>query len=351
MSSQPGPDAPRARIAVSRPALPGDAVTRLSETYDVRIWAGTEAPSSSDLAEFIGDAEGLLGVAKDTIDDRLIDACPKLRGVAIASTGYDYVDIEAVRRRGLSVTHTPAVLSDAVADHALFLITGARRRAHEQITMLRTGAWDHHLALDELLGLDIYGATLGLIGYGQVGKAIARRAAGYEMNIQEYSRGPHDDRARPVELHELLQTSDVIVMCLPLLPETRKLIGQRELRMMKPTATLVNVGRGATLDETALARALQENWIHSAGIDVFDKEPIPDLEHPLLSLPNAFLTPHMASATEAARALMVSIAADDLHAMMQGRPPSHLLSELRNQPVNATPQRAASPSGSTPTEP
>lgn len=329
MTSYQGGSAPRIRIAVSRPDLPGEAVGRLQADYDVQVWDGTNAPTPGELASFCSGASGLLAVAKDPIDDSLLDRCPLLRGIAIASTGYDSVDIGAVKRRNIPVSHTPAVLSGAVADHAMFLITGARRRAHAHVTMLRSGAWDHHLALDELLGLDVYGSTLGLVGYGQVGKAIARRAAGYEMTILEYSRGPHDERARPVKLDELLETSDVVVMCLPLFPETYRLIGERELRRMKPTATLVNVGRGATLDEGALARALDEGWIHSAGLDVFEHEPISDLTHPLACLPNAFLTPHMASATRAARASMVGMAADDLHAMMQGMAPKHLLIELR----------------------
>lgn len=331
MSSPSTPQTPRSRVAVSRDSLPGDSVARLSSVFDVRVWPDADAPNPSDLAAFIDDAEGLLGVAKDLIDDQLLDRCPQLRAVAIASTGYDYVDFEAARRRQLLVTHTPAVLSGAVADHAFFLMTGARRRAHEHISMFRSGAWDHHLALDEMLGLDVYGSTLGIVGYGQVGKAIARRAVCYEMTIQEYSRGPHDDLAKSVELDDLLRTSDIIVMCLPLLPETTHLIGEREFKLMKPSATLVNVGRGATLDEQALATALKESVIHSAGIDVFESEPISDTAHPLLGLANAFVTPHMASATHAARASMVSMAADDLQAMMEHRAPQHLLAELRHQ--------------------
>ena len=330
MSSATTPIASNPSVVVSRASLPGDPASLLATTCTVRVWSGPFAPGPDELADFIGEADGMLAVAKDYIDDRLFERCPNLRGVAIASTGYDLVDTDAVRRRAIAVTHTPAVLSGAVADHAFFLMAGARRRGHEHITMLRNGTWDHHLALDELLGLDVHGTTLGLVGYGQVGKAIARRAAGYEMTVIEYSHGPHDDLATPVDLADLLRESDIVVVALPLFPETYHLIGQHELRLMKSTATLVNVGRGATVDEAALAAALREGWIHSVGIDVFATEPIADLAHPLFGLANAFLTPHMASATEAARASMVMIAANDLAAMMDHRVPRHLLAELRD---------------------
>ncbi len=322
-------DGARPLVVVSRPSLPGHGIDSLREHFDVRVWEGPDSPDAAQLAAFLGDATGLLGVAKDKVDATLLGRCPALRSIAIASTGYDSVDVAAVRSGGVQVTHTPAVLSGAVADHAFFLMTGARRRAQEHMTMFRTGAWDHHLALDELLGLDVHGQTLGLVGYGQVGKAIARRAVGYDMEVIEYSRGPHDANAQSVELDDLLSRADIVVLCLPLLPETYHLIGVAQLRSMKPTATLVNVGRGATLDQEALVVALREGWIHSAGIDVFETEPIADPAHPLLQLPNAFVTPHMASATLAARASMVSIAADDLAAMMQGRAPRHLIAELR----------------------
>lgn len=330
MSVPATPIASIPQVVVSRASLPGDPSSLLATTCTVRVWGGPSAPGPDELADLVGDADGLLGVAKDYIDDRLFDRCPNLRSVAIASTGYDLVDTDAARRRGIAVTHTPAVLSSAVADHAFFLMAGARRRGHEHITMLRNGTWDHHLALDELLGLDVHGTTLGLVGYGQVGKAIARRAVGYEMTVTEYSHGPHDEQARAVDLPDLLRESDIIAVALPLSPETYHLIGESELRLMKSTATLVNVGRGATIDEIALATALREGWIHSAGIDVFTTEPVADLGHPLFGLTNAFLTPHMASATEAARASMVTIAARDLMAMMDGRSPRHLLAELRD---------------------
>jgi lactate dehydrogenase-like 2-hydroxyacid dehydrogenase len=319
----------RPTVVVSRSSLPGHGVEALRDNFDVRVWDGPDAPSATELCTFISDATGLLAVAKDKINAELFARCPSLRFVAVASTGYDSVDVDAVRAAGAHVTHTPAVLSGAVADHTFFLITGARRRAHEHITMFRTGAWDHHLALDELLGLDVHGQTLGLVGYGQVGKAIARRAVGYDMTVIEHSRGPHDEGAQPVELDELLHRADIVVVCLPLFPETYHIIGSTQLRSMKPTATLVNVGRGATVDEDALVVALREGWIHSAGLDVFETEPIHDPTHPILQLPNAFVTPHMASATLAARASMVSIASADLTAMMQGRSPQHLIAELR----------------------
>ncbi len=318
-----------APVVVTRPSLPGRAVADLAARRDVRIWSGEGAPSADELADFAGGAVAMLAVAKDVIGEELLRRCPSLRAVAIASNGYDLVDVDAVRRHGVRVTHTPAVLSDAVADHAMFLMTGARRRAAEHMALFRSGGWDHHLALDELLGLDVHGSTMGLVGYGQVGKAIARRADGYDMDVVEYSRGPHDERARAVELDELLEISDIVVVCLPLFDSTRHIIGAEQLRRMKPTATLVNVGRGPTIDEAALVTALAERWIHSAGLDVFDREPIAATDHPLQRLPNAFITPHMASATESARASMVALAAADLDAMLDGREPRHLLTELR----------------------
>jgi glyoxylate reductase len=239
--------------------------------------------------------------------------------VAIASVGYDTVDVEAANRLHIAVTHAPGVLADTTADLTMGLIISARRRLVEAEHYVREGRWTDN-SLWTLLGLDIHGATLGIVGYGAIGRALAVRAAGFGMTVVAYDpHGQGDTAVRLVSLEDLLCQSDIVSLHVPLTDETRGLIGERELRLMKRTSTLVNTSRGGIIDQAALIQALREGWIHSAGLDVQDREPNPDTSDPLLALPNLIVLPHIGSATLAARSSMIDLAVDNVLAFVEGK--------------------------------
>ncbi len=302
-----------APIVVSRSHLPGGGIARLAERQPIKVWAGEAAPSTEQLAQFVGDAEVLVSVKSDHITSAFLAQCPALRLIALMSAGYDTIDTDAVVRHGITVSHAPGVLHEAAADLTMALILNARRLMRPSLTMLHDGTW-RTLELHEMLGLDVYGARLGIVGFGEIGNALARRAHGFGMTVQHYDVRQTNGGAAStlVPFDELLRTSDIISVHVPLLPSTHHLIGAAQLRMMKPTATLVNASRGPVLDEAALIRALSDGRLHSAGLDVFEIEPINDLNHPLLQLPNVFATPHIASATQGARAAMVDLAVNNV---------------------------------------
>ncbi|PAZ14350.1 D-glycerate dehydrogenase [Streptomyces sp. SA15] len=312
----------RPRVAVSRTALPGDGVERLADRCDITAWTGARPPTPSELAGLVRGCEGLLVLGSDRVDAALLDAAgPDLRVVALASMGYDGVDVEAAAERGVVVTHTPDVLADTTADVAMALILMARRRLPAAMDALRRGAWGA-FRMDAFLGLDVHGATLGLIGYGQIARALARRAAGFGMRVQHHHprRREDDELSRWVPFDELLRTSDVVSVHTPLTEETKDMIGAAELALMKPTATLVNTGRGGIVDEEALLTALRRGEIHSAGLDVMTGEPRTDPSDPLLTEPHLVVLPHVGSATEATRAAMVELAARNVEAVLEGHP-------------------------------
>ncbi|MDX3710248.1 NAD(P)-dependent oxidoreductase [Streptomyces europaeiscabiei] len=254
------------------------------------------------------------------MDAALLDAAgPGLRVVALASMGYDGVDVDAAAARGVVVAHTPYVLADTTADVAMALILMARRRLGASMAALRRGEWGA-FRMDAFLGLDVQGATLGLIGYGQIAKALARRAVGFGMRVQHHHprRKEDDGLSSWVTFDELLRTSDVVSLHTPLTPETAGMIGAPELALMKPTATLVNTGRGGIVDEEALVAALRAGKLHSAGLDVMVDEPRTDPGDSLLTEPHLVVLPHVGSATEATRAAMVELAASNIEAVLEG---------------------------------
>jgi glyoxylate reductase len=311
---------PRPRVAVSRTGLPGAGVAHLTSRYDVTAWREVTPPSPSQLADLARGCEALLVLGSDRIDAELLDAAgPNLRVVALASMGYDGVDVDAATRRGVVVTHTPAVLADTTADVAMALILMARRRLGASMDALRRGEWGA-FRMDAFLGLDVQGATLGLIGYGQIARALARRAAGFGMRVQHHHprRQEDDELSRGVSFDELLRTSDIVSVHTPLTTETAGLIGVAEIARMKPTATLVNTGRGGVVDEDALLDALRHGRLHSAGLDVMLDEPRTDPADPLFAEPHLVVLPHVGSATEATRAAMVDLAARNIAAVLDG---------------------------------
>lgn len=297
--------------------LPGDAVARLGRAARVRVWSAQTPPPDKELRAAVREADGLLCLLTDRIDARLLEGAPGLRVVSQMATGVDNIDLDAATRLGIPVGHTPGILTDTTADLAFALICAVLRRLTEAERLLRAGEW-RTWSPDLLLGRDIHGATLGIVGMGAIGQAVARRARGFDMEILYTSRT--DKRipgARRVALDDLLRAADVVSVHCALTPETRGLIGSRELALMRPTAYLVNTARGGIVDEDALARALRTGDIAGAGLDVFAAEPLPP-SSPLLDLANVTLLPHIGSASVRTRERMAELAAGNLLAGLRG---------------------------------
>lgn len=303
--------------------LPGDALERLARFCTLEIW-GADAPiPRPELLRRIAGKSGLLCLLTDPIDAAVMDAAGNLRIIANYAVGYDNIDLPAARVRGIVVTNTPGVLTDATAELAWALLFAAARRIAEADGYLRSGAWqgwDPNL----MLGYDITGKTLGIIGAGRIGTAFGLRSRGFSMPVVYVDDTPNavlesQVGARRVGLEELLAGADFISLHVPLTPATRHLIGARELARMKPTAILINTARGPVVDEAALVEALRDGRIAGAGLDVFEGEPA---VHPgLLDLRNAVLLPHIASATHATRAKMADMAVENILAFLRGDTP------------------------------
>jgi glyoxylate reductase len=300
-----------ARCFVTR-QLPGGAIQRLRQEHEVDLWTGRLPPPREELIARTRTAHGLLCLLTDRVDAELFAAAPELRVVSNYAVGSDNVDLDAAAQRGIPVGVTPDVLTEATADMALALMLAAARRLVEADAEARRGDWVTWEPA-RLLGYDVHGRTLGIIGHGRIGRAVARRAGGFEMRVV------HSGRSGGIPLEELLDTSDFVSIHCPLTPATRGLIGAPQLRRMRPTAVLVNTARGAIVDTEALVRALREGWIAAAGIDVMEPEP-PPADHPLLLAPNLTVAPHIGSATHTARERMADLAVDNLLAGLVGRP-------------------------------
>ena len=280
------------------------------------------------LAERLSDKEGIMCALTDRIDDALLARCPKLKVVANIAVGFNNIDLAACTARGIMATNTPGVLDDSTADLAWALMLGAARRLTELERRVRGGEWTGW-RLKQWLGVDVHHATLGIFGMGRIGQAIARRAAGFEMKVLYHNRnraGPDIEKrcnATYVTRDELLKQSDFVVLQVPYSPETHHLIGARELRLMKPTAILINSTRGGVVDDAALVEALRSGVIRAAGLDVFENEP--RLNPEFLRLDNVVLMPHIGSSTEATRRAMAMTAARNLVAALTGGRPPNLL--------------------------
>lgn len=309
------------RVLATRETLPGRGLDRLSETADVVTWPGTGKPGPADLAALAPGVSGVLALGNDPVDGALMDAAgPSLRVISLASMGFDNVDRVAAAERGIVVTHTPGVLAETTADLTFILILAARRRIGAAAAKLAEGSWEL-FRMHDYLGLDIHGATLGLIGYGQIGRAVARRARGFGMRVLHHDPyASDDDLSTAVDLATLLAESDIVSLHVPLTVETRHLISARELAAMKPTATLVSTSRGGVVDEEALLHAVREGRLHSAGLDVYEREPMGTELSPLVAEPHVVTLPHIGSATEATRAAMVDLAVDNVLDVLAERP-------------------------------
>ena len=296
--------------------LPGPAVDRLRAAgHTVEVWAQPMPPDRDALARGVADADGLLSLLTDRIDAALIAGAPRLRAIANYAVGYDNIDLAAAARRGIVVGNTPDVLTDATADLAFALLMTAARRLPEAISDAAEGQWTTWEP-GRWLGHEVFGATLGIIGMGRIGRAMARRATGFAMTVL------HTGRDGGVPLAELLARSDFVSLHCPLTDETRHLIDAAALEAMKPTAILINTARGPIVDQAALIGALHAGQIAGAALDVTDPEP-PPAHDPVYATPHLIVAPHIGSATRVARERMAELAVGNLLAALAGEPMPH----------------------------
>ncbi|MGF6777938.1 2-hydroxyacid dehydrogenase [Paraburkholderia sp. GAS334] len=321
------------KILVARPIFP-DVIDRLKQYFDVD-WNNGDVLSVDELARRLADKDGAL-TAGDPVGAAALAAAPRLRVVANMAVGYNNFDMAAFNRANVLGTNTPDVLNESTADFGWALMMAAARRVAESEHWLRAGHWQKW-NYDSFLGGDVYGSTLGVIGMGRIGQALARRARGFNMQVIYHNRSrvapeiEADLNAQYVSKEELLRRADHVVLVLPYTKESHHTIGASELVLMKPTATLTNIARGGIVDDAALVEALRAKRIAAAGLDVFEGEP--KLNPDLLTVPNVVLTPHIASATEATRRAMANLAADNLIAALgagprAGQPPNPINPEV-----------------------
>jgi len=307
----------------STASLDAQLLARLSELCEVSRWEGEGRCPVDLLEQEVVDAQVVLGYAPFTA--ALMDRAPSLRIIATSSVGFDHVDVAAATQRGILVTNTPDVLTDTTADLAFTLLLAVARRIGEGERFVRAGRWQDGMDSTKLFGRDVHHATLGIVGLGRIGAAVAERALGFKMKVVYHDFVRREDLERKhgyrfVDLETLLRESDFVSIHVPLLPETRGMIGATQFAVMKPTAYLINAARGPIVDERALIDALRDGKIAGAGLDVFEKEPV-DPENPLLKMDNVVVVPHVGSATFATRRAMVELAVDNVLAVLQGKPP------------------------------
>lgn len=313
----------KAHVFVTRRLAP-EILSLLAGVAEIEVWEHEQAVPKEVLLEKVAYADALLTMLTERIDAEVLAQARRLRIVANMAVGYDNIDVSAAKQRGIIVTNTPDVLTEATADLVFALLLATGRRLIEANRFLQSGewkTWNPYL----LAGQGVHRATLGLIGMGRIGEAVARRAKGFDMEVLYHNRRRRSEAeevlgARYVRMDELLGRADYVVVLTPLTPETRGLIGERELALMKPTSVLINASRGGTVDEQALYQALVEKRIWAAGLDVFQQEPVP-LDHPLLSLPNVVALPHIGSATYETRNRMARLAAENIIAILTGKEP------------------------------
>ncbi len=315
-------------VVVTKP-LP-ETVMPLLEAAGCRVTLyGTDGDVEREVLEqAVTAAHGILVTPSEKVDSRLVELGPKLRVISTVSVGYDHVDVAAATRRGIPVGHTPGVLTETTADLAWALLMATARRITEAERYLRAGQWKTWSPM-LLVGQDVYGKTLGIIGMGRIGQAVARRARGFDMKVLYHNRSRRPEMERELQvtycdLPELLEQSDFVVLLTPLTPETRGLMGQAQFSRMQRHAVFINVSRGATVDEQALYQALSTGQIWAAGLDVWGREPV-DMNHPLLTLPNVVALPHIGSASIATRTKMAQLAVQNLIKGLKGEPLLHVV--------------------------
>jgi glyoxylate reductase len=330
----------RPRVLVTR-ELPADGLDAIRAACDMDLWPGELPPPRAELLRRVAGVDGVLALLTDRVDDELLDAAgPSLRVVSNYAVGFDNVDVPACTRRGIAVGNTPGVLTETTADLAWTLLMAAARRIAEADRYVRDGRWLTWGPLT-LLGPDVHGATLGIVGFGRIGQAVARRARGFGMRVlyHDVNRLPDaveaETSAAYTPLEALLAEADFVSLHVNLTPETHHLVDAAALARMRPTAVLVNTSRGPVVDTDALVTALREGTIWAAALDVTDPEPLP-AGHPLIELDNCLVVPHIASASRATRGRMAAMAAANLLAGVRGeRLPTPVNPEIYDAPGSA----------------
>ncbi len=306
-------------------ALPGDALNRLGQHCELDVWDQLSPMPKTEMIARLQGCAGLLCILTNRVDRELVSACPELRMVSSMSVGVDHVEVAALTERGIPLGNTPGVLVDTTADLNMALMLAAARRIPEGDAFVKSGQWNpaEPWYPTFFVGKDLSGATLGIVGIGEIGRAVARRAAGFGMKILGWTRsGRQVPGVELVEFGQLLKKSDIVSINVALTDDTRNLLDAAAIARMKPGAILVNTARGGIVDEAALAVALADGRLFAAGIDVFAREPV-EPDNPLLELPNVVVAPHIGSATERTRERMAALAADNMIAALKGEPMQH----------------------------
>jgi len=316
------------KVFVTR-QLPNPIIERIQQVADVTMWEEEELPVPQDrLEKELEQADGVLCLLTETIDEKLLQRTERLKIISNMAVGYNNIDVTAASKKGIMVTNTPGVLTETTADLTFALLMATARRIVESSSYLKSGKWQTWSPF-QLTGQDVFGSTLGIIGMGRIGEAVARRAAGFGMNIIYYNRNRNLEAENQLgviyrDLETLLRQSDFVCILTPYSPETKNLIDREQFTWMKKTAVLINTSRGGVVNEDALYDALVRQQIWAAGLDVFEQEPVP-LDHPLLSLSQVVALPHIGSASIQTRMRMAELAAENLIDGLQGKRPKYLV--------------------------
>lgn len=319
---------PKPKVYVTR-EMPERGLNIIKEKFDTEVWPEYSPPPKKVIIEKAAEIDALVPLLSDKIDAEVYNAAPKLKIVAQMAVGFDNIDLQEATKRGIYVTNTPGVLTETTADFAWALLMAVARRVVEGDKYVRTGQWKVGWHPMMLQGRDVYGATLGIVGLGRIGCAIAKRAKGFDMKVLYHDVVRRQDFEKEygiqfTDVETLFKTSDFITVNVPLLKETYHLVDEKKLKMMKKTAYIVNNARGPVVDEKALYKALKEGWIAGAGLDVFEQEPTA-MDNPLLKLDNIVVAPHISSASYETRSRMAEIVAENLMAFFEGKTPPNLV--------------------------
>jgi glyoxylate reductase len=319
---------PKPKVYVTR-ELPERGLKLIKQYFDTEVWMEYAPPPKQIIIEKAKNADALATLLSDKIDAEVFNAAPKLKIVSQLAVGFDNIDVPEATKRGIYVTNTPEVLTDTTADFAWALLLAVARRVVEADKYVRTGQWKVGWHPAMLAGRDVHGATIGVLGAGRIGYAVAKRASGFGMKILFYDvisrpEMEKDFGAKSADLNTIFKESDFVSVHVPLMKETHHLVNEERLRLMKKTAYLINNSRGPVVDEKALYKALKEGWIAGAGLDVFEQEPT-SLDNPMLKLDNVVVAPHISSASIETRAEMAKMVADNLVAFFEGGKPPNLI--------------------------
>lgn len=326
------------KIYVTR-ELPERGLKIIKQHFETEVWRELAPPPKKTIIEKAKNVDALATLLSDKIDAEVYNAAPKLKIVSQLAVGFDNIDLAEATKRGIYVTNTPEVLTDTTADFAWTLLMAVARRVVEADKYVRTGQWKVGWHPAMLTGRDVFGTTIGIVGAGRIGYAMAKRALGFDMRVLFYDVIPRPEieklGAKKVDLTTLLRQSDFVTIHVPLMKETHHFINEEKLRLMKKTAYIINNSRGPVVDEKALHMALKEGWIAGAGLDVFEQEPTP-MDNPLLKLENVVVAPHISSASLETRAKMSEMVAGNLVNFFQGKQPPNLVNPdvMKVQPLS-----------------